>query len=202
MGKKFSIPEQKQIRQRLITIFEEKMRTGNPSKITIDSLAQEATIAKGSFYHFYPSKEMLFVDVINQEQERLIKQARKIAEAKDTSEKDKLKKILLIILKEVQAHPWLENLSEPEFEKMVGRLPKEFRDNLLKEDRLAIQKLLGDLNLDTKVPVDDLLVIIEIILSSASHASDYGHHYESASKTMINCLVDNLFKELNTPTTL
>lgn len=195
MGKKFSTKQQNDIRQKLINIFEERLREGRPNKITIDNLVKEAGIAKGSFYHFFPSKEMLFVAVINQEQERILKKAQKISKLGGTSKKEKLKKILFIIIKEIKTHPWLQNLSGPEFEQMIQRLPQNLQAKLLNEDKLALKRLLKDLVLSPKLPLDDLLVSIEIILASASHAEDFGRHYDRAVKTMINGLVDTFFDE-------
>ncbi len=195
MGKKFSTKQQNDIRQKLINIFEERLREGRPNKITIDNLVKEAGIAKGSFYHFFPSKEMLFVAVINQEQERILKKAQKISKLGGTSEKEKLKKILFIIIKEIKTHPWLQNLSGPEFEQMIQRLPQNLQAKLLNEDKLALKRLLKDLVLSPKLPLDDLLVSIEIILASASHAEDFGPHYDRTVKTMINGLVDTFFDE-------
>lgn len=195
MGKKFSAEEQKHIRQKLITIFERKLHKERPSKITIDDLVQEAGIAKGSFYHFFPTKEMLFVTLINQTQDKMVKKAQRMTSNKDITEKEKLKKILLLIIKKLKVHPWLQNLSEPEFEKTIRRLPPELRKDLQKKDKLAIKDLLQDLRLTAAVPLEDLLIIIEIILSSASRSSDFGRHYDRAVKIMINCLVDGLFSE-------
>lgn len=141
MGKKFSTKQQNDIRQKLINIFEERLREGRPNKITIDNLVKEAGIAKGSFYHFFPSKEMLFVAIINQEQERILKKAQKISKLGGTSEKEKLKKILFIIIKEIKTHPWLQNLSGPEFEQMIQRLPQNLQAKLLNEDKLALKRL-------------------------------------------------------------
>lgn len=195
MGKKFSAEEQKYIRQKLITIFERQLHKERPSKITIDDLVQEAGIAKGSFYHFFPTKEMLFVTLINQTQDKMVKKAQRMTSNKDITEKEKLKKILLLIIKELKVHPWLQNLSGPEFEKTIRRLPPELQKDLQKKDKLAIKDLLQDLRLTAAVPLEDLLIIIEIILSSASRSSDFGRHYDRAVKIMINCLVDGLFSE-------
>jgi len=64
MPKAFSEHEKEVIQQRLMAAGEEQFSTYGFKKTNVDELAQAAGISKGAFYLFYPSKESLYMDVI------------------------------------------------------------------------------------------------------------------------------------------
>ena len=65
MSKGFTNTERNAISIALIEVFEEELRFQKINKISIDDLVKKVGISKGSFYNFYPSKEILFFHVID-----------------------------------------------------------------------------------------------------------------------------------------
>ncbi|AEE17238.1 TetR/AcrR family transcriptional regulator [Treponema brennaborense] len=57
--------ERAEIKRRLTDAAESCLKTTGIRKTSVDELTRRAGIAKGTFYLFYPSKELLFFDVIN-----------------------------------------------------------------------------------------------------------------------------------------
>ena len=72
MPQHFSEEERAAIRTSLMDKGREIFIRYGLRKATVDQLARAAGISKGSFYNFFPSKEMLFME-IREEEERLLK---------------------------------------------------------------------------------------------------------------------------------
>ncbi|MEQ8858915.1 MAG: TetR/AcrR family transcriptional regulator [Pseudomonadales bacterium] len=71
MPRAFDERERTAIRARLVAAGSELFRAGGVAKTTVDDLARSAGIAKGSFYKFYSSKELLFFEILDQVHEAL-----------------------------------------------------------------------------------------------------------------------------------
>ncbi len=195
MSRGFTNEEKKIIRKDLINAFEQQLRVQKASKISVDDLVKEVGISKGSFYNFFPSKEVLFVNVINDLQSKIINEVTNVVATKSLSDKDKLKRILKLIIKRLLSNSWLQQLSGNEFEKLIRRLPQDMKDDLLENDVFDIQNILDKLNLRSVIPISKVVVIIQIILSSTTRSSDFGKQYNSSVKFMIDLFVENLFEE-------
>lgn len=64
MSKAFSEEEKSRIKESLIDCAEKLISRQGVQKTTVDEIVQACHIAKGSFYSFYKTKELLFWDVI------------------------------------------------------------------------------------------------------------------------------------------
>ena len=64
MSKAFSEEEKSRIKESLIDCAEKLISRQGVQKTTVDEIVQACHIAKGSFYTFYKTKELLFWDVI------------------------------------------------------------------------------------------------------------------------------------------
>lgn len=74
MPKGFSKEEKKRVKQRLFDECKACWQQYGYKKTSIDMLCQNIGIAKGSFNHFYETKEALFYEVIMQIQEVYMRQ--------------------------------------------------------------------------------------------------------------------------------
>jgi len=66
----FDEQERVAIRSRLLEAAMEALRRGGLGAVSIAALATSASIAKGSFYAFYPSKEHLFMEALESIEDR------------------------------------------------------------------------------------------------------------------------------------
>jgi TetR/AcrR family transcriptional regulator, fatty acid metabolism regulator protein len=66
-----------------------------PKKTTIDDIAKEARIAKGTVYIYFKSKEEIFLAVVNQEIDYLLSEMRSSVRKEKTAT-DKLRKFLMV----------------------------------------------------------------------------------------------------------
>lgn len=72
MATAFSDEEKKFIREKLKEAAYECLREYGVKKTTVDQIVQITGIAKGSFYKFYDSKEILFFTVLEEYQKSII----------------------------------------------------------------------------------------------------------------------------------
>jgi AcrR family transcriptional regulator len=66
MTRSFNEQEKEEIRKRLLDLGLKYFSTYGFKKTNVDEIARAAGISKGAFYRFYSSKEMLFMDVMEQ----------------------------------------------------------------------------------------------------------------------------------------
>ena len=78
MPKGFTIEEKKIIKNNLIEKGAEFFGIYGLKKTNVEDITNAVGIAKGSFYSFYNSKEELFLDVLTQAEEKMIKKIRQI----------------------------------------------------------------------------------------------------------------------------
>lgn len=71
MPKAKSQQERISIKLRLMEVAEEQLKHREMRKISVDELVSETKIAKGTFYLFYESKEMLFYDVFRKRHDEI-----------------------------------------------------------------------------------------------------------------------------------
>ena len=70
MPRAFSEQEKELIRKRLLEQGHRQFSAYGLRKTNIEELAEAAGISKGAFYLFYASKEAIFMDVVEQVEER------------------------------------------------------------------------------------------------------------------------------------
>ncbi|TDE68694.1 TetR/AcrR family transcriptional regulator [Streptococcus sp. KCJ4932] len=195
MSKGFTPEEKSAITTALIDAFEDELRFQKINKITVDELVKKVGISKGSFYNFFPSKEILFFHVVTNIQQKLITEIVSIVNKKQQPNKKKLKLILLLISERLQNYPWIHELDGVEFEKVLRKLPQNLKETLISQDIIDVENILEQLHLESTIPTSRLVVMIQIILFSTIRAKDFGKQYNNALKTIIDSLVDNFFDE-------
>ncbi|NVY96027.1 TetR/AcrR family transcriptional regulator [Lactobacillus sp. DCY120] len=193
MSRGFTEEERKEIKNKLIDLFIEKLNYQKISSINIDDLVKSVGIAKGSFYLFFKSKDELFAAVLNHIQSEIVNESIYLAEEKDLSDKKKLKAIVLFLINTIKQYPWIKKLSNVEYEKIIRRLPRETKENLRTKDITDIQNILEKLNLKSDYSSENIVIMIQIILSSALNSQDYGPQYDQSVEMMVDILINNLF---------
>lgn len=126
MSKPFSATELEEVSNRLRRAARNAFSRYGIKKTTVDELAREAGIAKGSFYRFFPSKEELYFDLLEDDEAELRRELAVIAERKSLPPRQMLRRILQRGLSEVQENPILRIMLQPgELHALLLRLPPE-----------------------------------------------------------------------------
>lgn len=74
-------------------------------KVTLDDIAAEAGVGKGTLYVYFPSKEELFSAIVREGFAQIVQQLRKRLEGPDVSAEDGLRHIVAELFRFAFAHP-------------------------------------------------------------------------------------------------
>lgn len=123
----FSEEEQTRIRQDLLRQGEQIFARQGVRKTTIDQLTGAAGIAKGSFYRFFPTKEALFIAILDDIERRERTRIREILEITESNDPTALARLIFeTAAKVVERHPVLAVvLDHGEFAAIARRVPPE-----------------------------------------------------------------------------
>jgi AcrR family transcriptional regulator len=131
MPRAFSERERGVIRERLRAAGRDAFRAQGLRRTSVEELARAAGISKGAFYLFYPSKEALFFDVLEQFEiamrERLLREL-------DGAPRDGPRLLLATALSLREAEPLLERLAVEDAAYLLRTVSEEQARELLQGD--------------------------------------------------------------------
>lgn len=164
-------------------------------KTTVDEMALEAGISKGAFYKFYPSKEHLFLDVLEQWYRSIYDKARQVLlDNASLPPRERAAMILKASLRAMRAMP-LMRFCQDEIPLMLRKLP----ETLLKEHYQSgdefISTLIGRAGVELTVPDNVACAVVKILFLSQLTAQDVGPQYESAMDGLIEGACRLMIKE-------
>ena len=142
MPKIYSDEERERIRRRLHDEGNSLLMTKGVRKTTVDELVARVGIPKGTFYLFYPSKELLLFEIIQEYHEEM--EGHMITQCKALGRGLNLDSLTGIIVEGILSveNSCLRNLMIPtEMELLIRKLPQTVVEAHLKHD----DNLLGDM---------------------------------------------------------
>ena len=193
MARAFSEQEKTLIKQKLIDSYEICLAKFGVQKINIDELVRMAGISKGSFYLFYNSKEMLFVDVLDRANER-IKNAiyNAIEGQKKVPPKELLKTLILAIFEQMRKTPWVLQLDDSEYESTLRRIPHEVLIQHTSRDLTDVSEVLKHFHIDIKLDIDIVTAIYRTLFFSVLYQDLIGKHYDEAIRIITDGIISQL----------
>lgn len=192
MSRGFSEQEKKEIKLKLISAFEEALKTQTIQKISIDDLIYKAGISKGSFYSFYETKELLFVDVVHHVQSRMKENLYMIIQTEKERPKKALKKMVKSMYDHLLSNPWILKLTSVENERTMRRLPIEIRNNLIEQDRYDIEEMFNYLGIESAIPFNEISSALRTLLFSIPNKELIGPDFEKGMMLLIDSFIDSI----------
>ena len=190
MARGFTDAEKKNIREKLIAECEKSWASLGYKKTSIDELCTKVGIAKGSFYLFFDSKELLFCAVSDTMQQR------QVAQLEETLSKSPSKSELCQLLKKIylgydEANIFVQRTS-PDFAAFWNRAPIEWIKKYQKNSDDFINKTILSPHLKLKMEKEKALGIINALLGILTYKNMLGYnHYE-----VFCTLLDNIINEI------
>jgi AcrR family transcriptional regulator len=139
---RFSDKEKERIYEKLCSEGEKLFVQHGLRKVTVDELSQAAGIAKGTFYHFYESKEHLFMDINVKIQFKLWERMNVVLEEnKALPPKELTRKIFMTMAAFTRDYPLINMVDQDTIEQMIRKLPQDVVEKHVKEDSEFLQKL-------------------------------------------------------------
>jgi len=161
-------------------------------KTSVEQLTDAVGISKGSFYKFFPSKELLFFAVLEDIHTECFAAAQ--ASLRETAELPPANRVAAAILaacgwlSETQALVFIEN--DAEF--LLRRLPDEVKATHYHDDETHIRALLENSGLQAKGGIALAAAAIRGLILTVSHQGQIGELYPQ----VLDILVRGVCKEL------
>jgi AcrR family transcriptional regulator len=112
-------------------------------KTSISELTKMVGISQGSFYKFYDSKEALYFEILEKEEEAIKEQFLRVSLKGGNDPKKVLKGLLLQTIDEIERNPFIRQLYvENNRESMLRKLPPEKLEEHFKNDSMTLMPLI------------------------------------------------------------
>jgi len=141
MPKAFTEQEKELIRKRLLEQGHKQFSAYGLRKTNIEELAEAAGISKGAFYLFYASKEALFMDVVEQVEQRFRQELFAMVDLPGPSPRARLFALLHHALHRVKTIPLLQFLTGSDYDLLFRRVPPETFQEHVAHDRAFLNEL-------------------------------------------------------------
>jgi AcrR family transcriptional regulator len=142
MTRSFSEQEKDDIRRRLLDLGLKHFSTYGFKKTNVDEIARAAGISKGAFYRFYESKELLFMDVIEQVEVRGREEIMKVIDLPGPTPRARFYAILKKAFDLFGEMPIMQFFSAGDFSMLVNQVPTEkFREHIASDQGFFDQLL-------------------------------------------------------------
>jgi AcrR family transcriptional regulator len=142
MPKAFAEHEKELIGKRLLEQGYRLFSAYGLKKTNVEEIAKAAGISKGAFYHFYVSKEALFMDVIEQAEIRVRQELLAVIDLPGPSPRARLFAILKKAFSLFEAIPILQFFTGSDYDQLFRRIPAEKLREHLTSDRLFFEELI------------------------------------------------------------
>jgi AcrR family transcriptional regulator len=155
-------------------------------KTTVDELALQAGISKGAFYKFYPSKEHLFLDMLEQwhsEIERRV--TRTLEENLNLTMRKRAELILKCTWRTMRERPLIP-FCRDDLPFLLRKLPENLLQEHYQSNEDFIQSLMKRAKISLCVPDAVAYATIRILLFSLLLAPQVGEDYEQAIDALID----------------
>lgn len=194
MATAFTESEKEQIRIRLMGAAENCLGKYGVKKTTVDQLVQMAGISKGAFYQFFPSKEILFFNVLEEFQASLMEEEMSGHHEPSDRTNDALTDFLYGLYQRVR-HSFLMNIIQNgEMELLMRKIPLEEIARHHSFDDLIAQKLFSDFNIESDPHV--AAASLRAIFLSMLHVKEIGEeHFDQALNMLIRGVALQLLGE-------
>ena len=195
MPKSYSDQERAYIKKRLKEEAAACMGQFGIRRTTVDEIVKRVNIPKGTFYLFYPSKELLLFEVI-QEQHELVNQKlyQALSGLAETDlSADTITDVIFEFYRLTEEMPVFRLMDSGEIELLVRKLPQEVVEAHLREDTDTIRELLSLLPAKKEVDTDVLSAAFHAIYYATLHKQESGEaQYEQALRLLIRGVVTQI----------
>jgi AcrR family transcriptional regulator len=190
----FSAEEKEHVKRKLIEAAEGCLATTGIKKTSVDELCKAAGISKGAFYLFYESKELLFLDALEEEQKKIHEAI--ISEMREQkSKREGFTAVVSRMYRDFTAKPWLMALAGDEYELLLRRIPKERIERHIAIDDESTNRFLQGAGREANMDPELLSAVLRMLFMGILHKKEIGPHTDDAFLFLLKAVADALFKE-------
>lgn len=197
MPKTFTQEERNYIKKRLLEEGRVCLAQYGIRKTTVDELVKRVNIPKGTFYLFYPSKEMLFFDVLciihNEMHNTLLERIESLDEGKNI---DVLTDLLFGLYKQLDPALLYMLIDNKEIELLMRKLPAEIVSQHTQHDDFSVEKFIAMLPVkynEQKIKI--FSAVLRAIFCSILHKREIGEDvFDDTIRAMLKGALIVLFE--------
>ncbi len=176
MPKAFTEQEKELIRKRILEQGHKQFSAYGLRKTNIEELAEAAGISKGAFYLFYASKEALFMDVVEQVEQRFRQELFAMVDLPGPSPRARLFALLHHAFHRVKTIPLLQFLTGNDYDLLFRRVPPEIFQEHLAHDRVFVNELITrcqNAGIPLRVQTEEILSLLYPLVLTILHEEEY-----------------------------
>jgi AcrR family transcriptional regulator len=199
MPKAFSDQEKDLIRELLIENGLKQFGIYGIKKTNVEDLAHSAGISKGAFYLFFNSKEELFLEIIEQFEEKYRSEVFVNGFTTEIPNRESFKQALKKAFSLWKSNPILKNFSQAEYEYLLRKLPQERVRAHLASDDIFIAELMEiwkSQGIEMNIEPDMVSGLIKALFYVSLHEAEFKKHiYTETLDLLIELVASHLFPE-------
>ena len=176
MPKAFTEQEKELIRKRLLEQGHKQFSAYGLRKTNIEELAEASGISKGAFYLFYASKEALFMDVVEQVEQRFRQELFAMVDLPGPSPRARLFALLHHAFHRVKTIPLLQFLTGSDYDLLFRRVPPETFQEHVAHDRAFINELITrcqNAGIPIRVRPEEMISLLYPLVLTILHEDEY-----------------------------
>lgn len=163
-------------------------------KTTVDELVAEAGISKGAFYKFYPSKEFLFLDMLEQWHKEIEEQVTvQLAAHPELGAQKRAALMLKTALKGMCVQS-LVPFSKRDLPYLLRKLPEAQLREHYQSNEQFVRQLMAQARVTLSVPEGEAYAAIRILIFSLLYAKQVGDEYTLAMGALIDGACERMIK--------
>jgi AcrR family transcriptional regulator len=193
-GPVLSETDKKEIRKNLQELCERCWITLGYKRTSIKELCSNAGISIGTFYTLYPTKEDLFLETIASIQDKLIKKVLDICRSNPS--KGGFAGSMKELFKEYDSKPFLYNVTTPDFQSFVKKLPDEAMKKIKFDSIEFFRQATHAANLKLKIDEHEACGVFSALLSTinAKETLSATCDYFDVFDFMVDNLIPDIFE--------
>lgn len=196
MATPFSDRERELIRKKLNDVAQECLLNYGVKKTTVDQIVQMTGISKGSFYNFYPGKEVLFFKVLEEYQKAIIDKLSNKLRVEENIGIDKFTKLIYELYQDVRKSFIMNIIQNQEFEYLIRKLPKELIIDHHSLDDVLTKNIFSYIKIKDGIDIDIISASLRAIFMTMIHIEEVGEkHFDEVLKLLIKGLAQQIIKE-------
>jgi len=190
MATAFTSEEKEVIRKKLHKVAKECLQRYGVKKTTVDQMA------KGSFYNFYSSKEMLFFKVLEEYQIDVMNRLTEQLGMETKIDTNRLVQLLYDFYQDFRYSFMYTIFKNHEMELLIRKLPKEAITNHHLIDDRMVKKIVSRINIRENVSVEIVSALFRTIAMTILHIEEIGEEqFDTTLKLVIQGVVEQITKE-------
>lgn len=195
MAKAFSQKETDMILKNLKASARKYAVSCGMRKITVEALAKEADISKGAFYKFYPSKEMLFFELLEDLHSEIYEACADVLMRNQGKPAYQRTAEAVLEACKLMGQSGMMDFMEQDVPFLLRRIPAEVLEEHYHGDEAHIKALLESAGLEPEGGMELAAAVVRGLFLTVSHRDNIGSLYPQVLETLVYGACRRLFPE-------